>query len=277
MVKFRTDLHTHSAFSHDGRNSLEEMLQTASERGLCFYGVNEHYDGGYKLEFFPERLQEVLKREQSVRDEYFHHARHLQDDYAGVLNVLVGIEFGYDDDENVLKKYVEFCQKHQPDYVINSVHGVDGKDYCYCAFEKDKKSEYDAYLELVKRSLDAPYPYDVVGHIGYVCRYVPFEDRKMRVADFSEKIDEILKTIIKKDKILEINSASKMSEQATLPDYDVVERYFALGGRKISFGSDAHLVARVADKFDEVVERVKAIGFTYLTVPCRGEHIKVEI
>jgi histidinol-phosphatase (PHP family) len=275
MAKFRTDLHTHSAFSHDGRNSLEEMLQTASERGLCFYGVNEHYDGGYKLEFFPERLQEVLKREQSVRDEYFHHARHLQDDYAGVLNVLVGIEFGYDDDENVLKKYVEFCQKHQPDYVINSVHGVDGKDYCYCAFEKDKKSEYDAYLELVKRSLDAPYPYDVVGHFRYIARYVPFEDKSF--AGFEKEIDDILLTIIQKGKILEVNTAVKGLKQATLPSEDILKRYFELGGRKVSFGSDAHNTERIADGRESAAELLKTIGFTHITVPFKGEHIKVEL
>ena len=28
---------------------------------------------------------------------------------------------------------------------------------------------------------------------------------------------------------------------------------------------------------DEVVEMLKSIGFTYIIVPCRGEHIKVEI
>ncbi len=277
MAKFRTDLHTHSRFSHDGRNTLEEMLSAAREKGLSFFGVNEHFDGGYKLEYFPEKWQKELERERSVRDEYFHHARYLQEDYAGVLNVLIGVEFGYDDDVEVQKKYAEHCQKHRPDYVINSVHGVDGKDYCYCTLDGDRQTVFGEYLRLVRRSLDAMYPYDIVGHIGYVSRYVPFADRRIRAMEFREQLDDILKTVIEKDKILEINSASKMDEQATLPDYDVVERYFELGGRKVSFGSDAHFKERVGDKFDEVVERLKQIGFTYLTVPCRGEHIKVEI
>lgn len=277
MGKLRTDLHTHSRFSHDGQNSLEEMLATAQEKGLCFFGVNEHFDGGYKLEYFPEKWQRELERERSVRKEYFHHARHLQEDYAGVLNVLIGIEFGFDDDENVQKEYVAFYEKHRPDYVINSVHGVDGKDYCYCNLDADKKQVYGAYLALVRRSLDAPYPYDIVGHIGYVARYVSFADKTFDFADFGEQIDDILNTIIKKGKILEVNSANKQLKQETLPDYDIVKRYFALGGRKISFGSDAHLKTRVADKFDEVTAKLKEIGFTHLTVPCRGEHIKVEI
>ena len=277
MAKFRTDLHTHSRFSHDGRNTLEEMLASAQEKGLTFFGVNEHFDGGYKLEYFPEKWQKELLRERSVREEYFHHARHLQEDYEGVLNVLLGVEFGFDDDETVQKKYAEFFEKHRPDYAINSVHGVDGKDYCYCSLEEGKEEVYGEYLRLVRRSLDAPYPYDIVGHIGYVARYVPFEDRKLCVAEFREQIDDILTAIIQKDKILEINSASKMTEQETLPDYDIVKRYFELGGRKVSFGSDAHFTDRICDKFDEVTAKLKEIGFTYLTVPCRGEHIKVEL
>ena len=56
-----------------------------------------------------------------------------------------------------------------------------------------------------------------------------------------------------------------------------MRRYYQLGGRKISFGSDAHGPDRIAEKWDEVVAMLKNIGFTYITVPCRGEHIKVEI
>ena len=48
-------------------------------------------------------------------------------------------------------------------------------------------------------------------------------------------------------------------------------------GRKVSYGSDAHGINRLADKREEVVAMLKEIGFTYITVPCRGEHIKVEI
>jgi hypothetical protein len=45
----------------------------------------------------------------------------------------------------------------------------------------------------------------------------------------------------------------------------------------VSFGSDAHNHERIMEKRDEVVTALKEIGFTYITVPCRGEHIKVEI
>ena len=63
----------------------------------------------------------------------------------------------------------------------------------------------------------------------------------------------------------------------SIPDVNVLERYYELGGRKISFGSDTHFKERILDKRETIVEALKKIGFTYITVPFKGEHIKVEI
>jgi len=62
-----------------------------------------------------------------------------------------------------------------------------------------------------------------------------------------------------------------------LPAEPILRRYYELGGRKISFGSDAHLTERIGDKREEVMEMLKKIGFTYVTVPFRGEYIKIEL
>ena len=99
----------------------------------------------------------------------------------------------------------------------------------------------------------------------------------MRWQDFSGSLDDILRTVIAKDKILEVNSANKNVPVLSLPDTDILERYFELGGRKISFGSDAHFPSRIMENRQKIVDILRAIGYEYLTIPCRGEHIKVEI
>ena len=203
--------------------------------------------------------------------------RHLQEDYEGAMNVLIGAEFGYSDDKSAQAKYQAVIEKYSPDFIINSVHGEGGKDYIMCEFTGDKATVYREYLALIRRSLDAPYPYDIVGHIGYVARYVPFENKEFCLSEFGKEIDDILTTIIQKGKILEVNSSNKKLPQRTLPAENILRRYFELGGRMISFGSDAHDVDRILDKREEVTAMLKNIGFTYLTVPCRGEYIKVEI
>ena len=274
-MKFLTDMHTHSSYSHDGQTDLKDMLATAQKMGVAFYGTSEHFNYDYDLSKFDEEMVASLRRENPT--EYFHGARHLQEDYAGVMNVLVGAEFGYSDNVTVQEKYADVVKEYAPDFIINSVHGANGDDYAYGLISQDKKTTYGEYLSLIRRSLDAPYPYDIVGHIGYIARYVPFEDVSFERALFGEQIDDILQTIIAKDKILEINSSSKQLRQRSIPDYSIVRRYYELGGRKISFGSDTHNEKRIMEKREEIVAVLKEIGFTYITVPCRGEHIKVEI
>ena len=62
-----------------------------------------------------------------------------------------------------------------------------------------------------------------------------------------------------------------------MPCLEIVKRYFELGGRAISFASDAHAPNRIADKREEIVAELKKIGFTHVTVPFKGEYVQVEI
>ena len=274
MEKWITDMHTHTTFSHDGRDSIEKMLAAAQEKGIAFYGISEHFDYDYDWSFLDEKTLNNIRGFDP--DGYFHRARHEQEDYEGVMNVCIGAEFGYSEDPKVQARYMETYQKYKPDFVINSVHGDKGEDFYFTKeFPLGKEATYKRYLQLIRQSLDAPYPYDIVGHIGYIARYVPYEDKSFALSDFGEEIDDIFKTMIAKGKILEINSSTKQLPNSTLPEWALVERYYALGGRKVSYGSDAHFVERIAEKWDEVVERLKEIGFEYFTVPCKGEHIKV--
>ena len=281
MEKFLTDLHTHSTYSHDAKDSPSKMLEAAQKMGIAFYGVSEHFDYDYDTSLMSEEMYKATRN--GDEGEYFHALRHLQEDYEGVMNVAVGAEFAYSNDKNVQGRYAATYEKYRPDFIINSVHSVGGVDYAYVDYEKDahlykdKKQVLGQYFQLVRDSLDVPYPYDIVGHIGYAARYIPFEDKLISLEDFGEQIDDILLTIIRKDKIMEVNSSNKTLPNRTIPARNIIERYFELGGRKVSFGSDAHFIERIADKRDEVVAMLKEIGFTYITVPFRGEHIKVEI
>ena len=282
MKKFLTDIHNHSKFSHDGVSTLSEMLEKALSLGVGFYGVSEHFD--YDL---CEDSQAFYK--QSIdEDVYFHTARHLQEDYQGCMNVLVGAEFGYTDDKKAWGRYEDTYKKYAPDFVVNSIHTLNGWDYysqktIYKEKEngekilRTKKEVYTEYCQVVRRSLDAPYPYDILGLFGYVSRYYPQDDRVFSLAEFGDEIDEVLKTVIAKDKILEVNASAHGLKQICLPSEEILRRYYALGGRKISYASDAHQTSSILRGREQIVALLKEIGFTYLTVPCRGEHIKVEL
>ena len=276
MKKFIADMHTHSyPASHDGLNTLPEMLAAAHSKGVEFYGVSNHFDYEYDISKMSE--EEYNSTRNGNEEEYFHTARHLQEDYEGVMNVAVGAEFGFGEDKDVQEMYLATYEKYRPDYVINSIHSEGGVDLSRRNYTESREETIRMYFDLVKASLDAIYPYDIVGHFGYVCRYLPFEDNDLRLEEFGEEIDDVLKTIIKKDKILELNTATKTLPWLSIPNMPIVRRYYELGGRKVCFGSDAHNTERILDKWDEVIATLKEIGFTYLTIPFKGEHIKLEI
>ena len=274
MSAFLTDMHSHSSFSHDCKVDFSEMLACAQEKGLSFYGLSDHFDYDYDI-----LLTEIGERPRSKEEteEYFHRARHLQEDYEGVMNVAIGAEFGFSEAPEVQKIYQGIYDKFRPDFVINSVHSGDGVDFYRHKYTESKEVVYRKYLRLIRKSLDTTYPYDIVGHIGYIARYVPYEDKAFSLEEFGQELDDIFLTVIKKGKILEVNSKSKGLPQLSLPSEELLHRYYELGGRKISFGSDAHIKEHIAFNREEVVKMLKGIGFTHITVPYRGEHIQVEL
>ncbi len=275
-MKFLTDMHSHTyPASHDGKNTIREMCEAAQKKGVAFFGISNHFDYDYDSEKMSavERMTTLNGEE----GEYFHDGRHVQEDYEGVMNVAIGAEFGYSDDKKVWGRYALTQEKYRPDFVINSVHSGAGIDFARYCFTETEEEIYGLYLGLIRRSLDVPYPYDIVGHIEYIVRYVPFKNRAIGLEKYGKEIDDILLTIIQKDKILEVNSATKTLPRISLPSEEILRRYYVLGGRKISYGSDAHAIERLGDKREEIMAMLKEIGFTYLTVPFKGEHIKVEI
>ena len=99
-----------------------------------------------------------------------------------------------------------------------------------------------------------------MGHLGYVTRQAPYPDKEIRLSESGEKIDRILKRIIASDKTLEVNTNRGLN-----PNAEILARYFELGGRNVSFGSDAHH-GGLCDGWDEAVKVLKDIGFSELSV-----------
>ncbi len=272
-----TDIHNHSTFSADGISPLEEMVFAAKEKGMTYYGVSEHFDFDYLDQGILAQGKVVPMIDYPA---YFAKARALQAEHNSErFHFLAGGEFGFCPLAHSQEKYQKIVEEYSPDFIVNSVHTLDKYDcYFHEAFVgKTKEYMYSAYLERIRLSLDAPYRYDIIPHLGYVSRNAPYEDKKFRYEDFSAQIDDILRTIISKGKILEVNSSSRGAGSDFLPDVDVLTRYFELGGRLVSYASDAHNTERIGEKRETVVAALKRVGFTHLTVPNKGEYLQIQL
>jgi DNA polymerase (family 10) len=63
-AQLRGDLHTHSHWSADGKNSLEEMVKAAKARGYAYYAITDHshYLREGRMEQQAKEIDELAKR-----------------------------------------------------------------------------------------------------------------------------------------------------------------------------------------------------------------------
>lgn len=239
-----TDLHIHTTFSSDARSKMEDYVTKAIAMGKKSIGFSEHINLDFVYYGFDyERTVDI--------EACFTEIKRLREKYGDEIEILFGGEIGYD--KNLVSEFKDLVSKYPFDYIINSVHLINGEDSWLMPFyeNRTKKQAYDLYLDAVYDSVSADFPFEIIGHVGYVIRRIPFEDKSMGMNEFGDKIDKILKLIIERGKTLEINTNTRgMCD--ILPLIHIIERYISLGGRRFSFGSDAHDTTRLYENEEQV-------------------------
>ncbi len=250
------DIHSHTKFSPDSGEEPENLVLAAISAGCKTLGFSEHLDYDYVVNNMEVIMTDVRA--------YFENAMRLKEKYRGKINLLCGIEFGYD--KKAEGHYTEILKQYPFDYVINSVHVVKGKD-CYFQpyFEgKTKIEAYGGYIDNVALSVNACFDYQIIGHIGYVIRNAPYGDNALNYSDYKDKLDTILRDIIKNNKALEINTNVREAGTVTLPPYGIINKYYDMGGRLFTYGSDCHSAQRLCDGYKTVTDMLNSLRITEL-------------
>lgn len=263
----QADMHMHTWFSTDSEACPRDMADEAVRKGLKTICFTDHFDKD-DLEWGEEGIFDV--------DAYFVEMQKLQEEYAGKLNIRIGIELGL---RTYLKDYYEELTKKYPfDFVIGSVHNVPYKKdaegnilYTDPAAEKlfTDRTDKEAYRLMMETTLENVRTSDcfqTLGHLDYVARYGKSREKAYSYTDYADIIDEILKLLIEKEKGLEVNSAGlKYGLPFAHPHPDVLKRYRELGGEIITIGADAHKPEHIAYDFAKAEEILKSCGFKYYT------------
>lgn len=263
----QADMHMHTWFSTDSEACPCDMADEAVRKGLKTICFTDHFDKD-DLEWGEEGIFDV--------DAYFVEMQKLQEEYAGKLNIRIGIELGL---RTYLKDYYEELTKKYPfDFVIGSVHNVPYKKdaegnilYTDPAAEKlfTDRTDKEAYRLMMETTLENVRTSDcfqTLGHLDYVVRYGKSREKEYSYTDYADIIDEILKLLIEKEKGLEVNSAGlKYGLPFAHPHPDVLKRYRELGGAIITIGADAHKPEHIAYDFAKAEEILKSCGFKYYT------------
>lgn len=252
------DTHTHTTFSTDGHGEPEAMLASAVERGLTMYCITDHMDWLFPLD--PTSFLFDPK-------EYFAKLGKLRGEWRDRIDLRIGVELGLRDEEDVkepVRRYYEELLRDFPfDYVIGSTHCLCHTDPYYPEYWETRTGTEGVlrYLEAELWNLEHYDGFQICGHLDYILRYVP-KNRRVSKGRLAEVIDAILRTLLKRGIGLEINTgALRRNYPETNPSATIATRYFELGGRLITIGSDAHYPEHVAADFDRTEAMLKEIGF----------------
>jgi len=245
------DYHVHSDISADCEVRMADMARAAQRAGIRELCFTEHIDlelpgeldfsvdfGRYRTE-----LEEVRAQFPDIR-------------------IRMGIEAGLD----MRTKDRMASLLSGLDYVVGSQHVVYGQDPYYMKIwgQHTQREIYAEYLAESLRCAAACGFFDVLGHLGYIAKFCPYEDKLMRYAEFPDAIDAILRLLVEQGKGLEVNTNGLYMTPDTMPEMPIVARYRELGGEIVTVGSDAHYECVAGHAVPETLAALKDIGFKYV-------------
>lgn len=235
------DSHVHTTFSTDSKMKIEDAIKSASKKDLGII-ITEHLDLNFMT---PGKYDFDI-------DKYFKQYDKYKSD-----KLLLGIEMGMRPD--CIDENREIANKYPFDFVIGSVHVVEYMNNyldVYTGEFYECRDKYDCYKNYLEYMLQCVKSYDFInslGHIDYLCRYVPYEDKHIYYEEFKPIIDEILKEIINKDIAFEINTRRFNSSEAIKKLIPIYKAYKKLGGKIVTLGSDSHREDSIGGNFKEAL------------------------
>ena len=249
------DSHMHTEFSGDSTTPVEEMVETAIRLGMNSICVTDHHDPDFWDSDF------LLDA-----DAYWKKMRRIQETYRDRIQVRIGVEIGLQ--AHLHEEISQFIQAYPYDFVIGSMHLVDGID----PYERDRypgtdREMYRRYFEDTLDSIRANDGFQSLGHLDYIVRYGWEREKAYSLQELGDIIDEILKELVSRQIALEINTGGyKSGIGFPNPHPEVLRRYRELGGELVTLGADAHVPSYIGYEFDRAVEVLKNTGFSHIAV-----------
>ncbi|MBR6270591.1 MAG: histidinol-phosphatase HisJ family protein [Lachnospiraceae bacterium] len=251
------DTHVHTSLSHDGKSTAKEYLTAAPGLGVDEIIFTEHFDyyDGVETKIITLDVEEYRRTYEALRPQ-------------GGLKIGYGIELGLRPEYR--EKLIAMTDTHDFDFIIGSSHLTAGRDIAYDPVFFEGKTRHEAYMVYFNEMLENVRifdDFDVYGHMDYVVRYGGYDEKTIDYREFGDVLDEILATLVKKGKGLEINTAGyRYGLPFAHPNISILRRFRELGGEIITIGSDAHHISQLASHFDRAYEMARTAGFTYYAI-----------
>lgn len=189
-----SDMHVHSTFSSDGKSSMNEHCEIAKQKKLKSICFTEHVDLNDK----EINLGKMINKSSQLFnvDEYFNEIDNMKKRYPE-LKILSGIEFS--EPHIFYNEFIKYSN-YPFDCIIGSIHHCFNNVFPGAANLSEEQAIYEYYELMIQTIIQCEF--QVLAHLDFPKRYF---DKWVIPSNI---IDKILRLIIEKNIILEINTST---------------------------------------------------------------------
>lgn len=253
-------------FCRHAKGTLEEVVHAAIDRGFSHYGLSEHCPRYRREDLFGD--EDDLAPEDLVRTfaAYGKEAHRLRATYADRIELIVGFETERLPPDSWEARMRSLREEGGFEYVIGSVHDVDG----VCIDESPEKTDEMAercggrealqirYFEALTELVATLRP-EVVGHVDLIRKFDGDD------AHFGPRvwpsIEAALEAVREAGSVLDVNSgAYRRGLSPIYPLPGILERARAMG-IGVTLGDDGHGPHDVGVGLDASLEAIAAAGY----------------
>lgn len=252
------DMHIHSQYSMDSTTEMEKIVIQAIKNNMKSICFTDHVD----FDSTTQKIDFVFRT-----SDYFREINRVKYKYKKDIEILAGVEIGIQ--SHLFERYDKFINNNFFDFVLMSIHSVNGEDIYVDNFTKDKdpveaiRAYYTDMLTCVRGFSN----FDILGHIDYIDRYFSLKEDIPELKEYEDLIVEIFKTLIEKDKGIELNTSGFRKNLGYFhPKLSILEIYKDLGGETITIGSDSHTSDTVGSDFKLAEKMLRDLGFKYIHI-----------
>lgn len=262
----KINLHSHTTYC-DGKNTPEEMVLAAMDRGFDVFGFSGHSYTAFDESYCMSR---------AMTNAYEQEVRRLASSYQKKLTILCGIE------QDIFSGPAE----SRWDYAIGSVHAFYNREfdrYIYVDYSKDQMirdceecygGDFLAMSEdyfATEATVIAKTGADIIGHFDLVTKFNEqekmFEESHPR---YEAAVDNALAKLLATGAVFEINTGAMSKGYRTSPyPSESILRKIKIGGGKIIISSDTHTADTIDFAFADAARLAKLCGFEKLDYPGR--------
>ena len=249
------DYHTHTYRCGHARGTASEYVEAARRLGLPAIGVCDHLP-------LPGHRDPALSMDIDDLSEYVGEVQELKRAYPGY--VLLGVEADYE--PSSFDEVKAILASHPFDYVIGSVHFVDGWGFDdprqrHSWDTRDVDEVYRRYFDLVGEAAETG-AFTLLGHIDLVKK---FGHRPRR--PLIEAARTMVGRIADSGVAVEVNTAGLRTPVSEIYPDSALLSLLRNGGVPVTFGSDAHTPDDVGRDFHQALAHVRAAGYDdYVTI-----------